>query len=525
MEGLPDDSPLLAYFSPDETDTFTSAELDAAALDLGIDTPQRREFDVLGVIPHSAGDRPGPERRYQPLTPAQRRGLAAGQLRRAANAANDTGWDHSAADLLPALAARTYGVGVRVVREDGTYQDFSPNSDRPLPPGAERVVLYVADRHFRAVEAAAVAEGPPPPPKPEPPVDDSLLTAHATRPWTWEGLDDETYAEQPKFDAATDVHTLTDPDGYTYDLVAPWPGRGTCSTRQSPSPWGGPTGGRGFEVIDDLTELVDTVPLPRTARLDPRATFTEDELYEAGFRPLDPVRRREFLRGGGRLPESWPTPPDWVRDGLIRAHLRSSRRWSPGTALLAAELVAKHMNLHVTYVHENGTIDTFGTASADVDNAIVLYERGGDYLAALPRGARNPRGPWNFSTTKPAPPPSRPPGWPRRRPPGPRRPRRRPPGPRRPAGGRPAPVGPPGGKGAPKPPPTGRGRRRPVNDGLPFGLDTPPAGTRSRSDAEGRSLVRPRDLRRPWTCWTRCGRGSPNSAKARWTWTRSPAMC
>ncbi|WP_211301846.1 lonely Cys domain-containing protein, partial [Streptomyces sparsogenes] len=380
VEGLPDDSPLLAYFSPDETDTFTAAELDTAALDLGTDTPQRREFDALGVIPHSAGDRPGPERRYQPLSPAQRRGLAAAQLRRAANAANDTGWDHSAADLLPALAARTYGVGVRVVREDGTYQDFSPNPDRPLPPGAERVVLYVADRHFRAVEAAAVAEGPPPPPKPQPPVDDSLLTAHATRPWTWEGLDDETYAEQPKFDAATDVHTLTDPDGYTYDLVTPLAGEGNLFYQAIAVALGAaPTGGREFEVIDDLTELMDTVPLPRTARLDPRATFTEDELYEAGFRPLDPVRRREFRRGGGRLPESWPTPPDWVRDGLIRAHLRSSRRWSPGTALLAAELVAKHMNLHVTYVHENGTIDTFGTASADVDNAIVLYERGGDY--------------------------------------------------------------------------------------------------------------------------------------------------
>ncbi|WP_064273218.1 lonely Cys domain-containing protein [Streptomyces sp. RTd22] len=485
VEGLPDDSPLLAYFSPDETDTFTSAELDAAALDLGTDTPQRREFDALGVIPHSAGDQPTPDRRYRPLSPAQRRGLAAAQLRRGADAANDTGWDHSAADLFPALAARAYGVGVRVVRDDGTYRDFSPHPDRPLPSGAERVVLYLTDRHFRAVEAAAVAEGPPPQPKPEPPVDNSLLTAHATRPWTWEGLDDETYAEQPKFDAATDVHSLTDPDGYIYDLVLPRVGDGNLFYSAIAVALGAaPAGGRGFQVIDDLIGLMDDVPLPRTARLDPRATFTDDDLYEAGFRPLTPERRREFERGGGRLPESWPPLPPWVREGLIRAHLRNSRRWSRETALLAAQLVAENRDLHVTFVHENGTIDTFGTASADADNAIVLYERGGDFLAATPRGASNPRGPWNFRTTKPAPPP-------------PTRPA--PPPPTRPAPAPPVvalpPAGPPGGKGAPKPPPARGGRKRPVNGGLPSWLETPPVGTGSRSGTESRALVRPGDLR------------------------------
>ena len=52
-----------------------------------------------------------------------------------------------------------------------------------------------------------------------------------------------------------------------------------------------------------------------------------------------------------------------MREGLVRAHLRASRRWNRETALLAARLVADHLRLHVTFVHENGTIDTFGTAS------------------------------------------------------------------------------------------------------------------------------------------------------------------
>ncbi|MER7184469.1 hypothetical protein ABT404_34250, partial [Streptomyces hyaluromycini] len=55
LAALPDDSPLLAYVTPDTKDTFTDAELRAAGVDLGADTPPRREFDALGVLPHSAG--------------------------------------------------------------------------------------------------------------------------------------------------------------------------------------------------------------------------------------------------------------------------------------------------------------------------------------------------------------------------------------------------------------------------------------------------------------------------------------
>ncbi|MGO4425069.1 hypothetical protein AB4Z54_41875, partial [Streptomyces sp. MCAF7] len=160
LAALPDDSPLLAYLAPDEKDTFSAAEVAAAGLDLGTGTPERREFDAFGVIPHSAGDQPTPDRRHQPLAPAQRRGLAAAQLRRLAAHVNKQTWDNAAADLLPALAARIHGIGVRVVRDDGSFLDYAPDPERPLPDDAPRVVLHLADERFRAVLPDEVEAGP-----------------------------------------------------------------------------------------------------------------------------------------------------------------------------------------------------------------------------------------------------------------------------------------------------------------------------------------------------------------------------
>ncbi|HET6856745.1 MAG TPA: hypothetical protein VFH94_06585, partial [Streptomyces sp.] len=433
LAALPLDSPLLAYLSPDETDTFTAAELRAAGIDLGTNTPQSREFGHFGVIPHSAGDRPTADRRHRPLTAAQRRGLALAQLRRPAGAAKETGWDHSAADVLPALAAQMYDVGVRVVREDGAFQDYSPDPDRPLPADAPRVVLHLADRHFRSVAAESVAEGPPAvimPPAPKP-VDESLLTTHSTRPWTWDGLDEATYAGRPRFDAATDLQRLTDPDGYVYELFAAQGGGNRFHAALEFAMSLGDEDGPRYSS-EDLAASMDSVSVPRTARLDPRATFTVEELEEAGFPEFDEGLQREFERGGGRPPASLSPVPRWVEENLIRIQLRTARRWNKATALLAAELTARELGLHVTYVHENGTIDTFGAARHGFRNAVVVYERGDEFLAAVPNGPRNPRGPLNHRDSTFTPPPTRP-------------------APTTPALAVLPATGPAGGKGAPKP--------------------------------------------------------------------------
>ncbi|MEU6483646.1 hypothetical protein [Streptomyces sp. NPDC046887] len=170
----PADADLLDAVAPDDTDTFAAAEIDAtgpvAALAPG--TPGRREFDQLAVVPHAAA-----------LDSTARSRLAQSQLLRPGSAPGDTGWDHSAADLLPLLAARTFGVQVTVVRGDGTFQTFTPGR-RPgpaLPPALgggtpgpyPPIVLHLDDRHYRLAvpDAPAPPSVPPPPPpsRPAPP--------------------------------------------------------------------------------------------------------------------------------------------------------------------------------------------------------------------------------------------------------------------------------------------------------------------------------------------------------------------
>ncbi|MET9369075.1 lonely Cys domain-containing protein [Streptomyces griseoflavus] len=143
------DEDLLAAVAPDHTDPFSAEEIAAAGLDLGTDTPARREFDGLGgLVPHVAD-----------LSPEVRAELAITQLLRRGDAPSEAGWNHAASDLLPLLAARTFGVRVTVVGSDGAFQDFAPGD----PAGAgslqalvgtsahsgAHVVLSLDDRHYQ----------------------------------------------------------------------------------------------------------------------------------------------------------------------------------------------------------------------------------------------------------------------------------------------------------------------------------------------------------------------------------------
>ncbi|MEU3185087.1 hypothetical protein ABZ707_12925 [Streptomyces sp. NPDC006923] len=161
----PSDADLLDLVAPDETDTFTADEVAGAGLGpadpggLGQNTPGRREFDALGgLIPHSV--RPDA---------ATRAALAAAQIRRPGNAPGETGWNHSAGDLLPILAARTFGAHITVVGGDGRFQDFTPGTRadsgqlKALLDGAEpprpHVVLSLDDQHYQLAVAAGSESG------------------------------------------------------------------------------------------------------------------------------------------------------------------------------------------------------------------------------------------------------------------------------------------------------------------------------------------------------------------------------
>ncbi|MFG2960185.1 lonely Cys domain-containing protein [Streptomyces sp. NPDC048291] len=387
LAALPDDSPLLAYVTPDTKDTFTDDELRAAGVDLGTDTPQRREFDALGVLPHSAGPQATPDQRHRPLTAAQRRAIAVAQLRRpaAADAADETGWDHSAADVLASLAAQRFGVVVRVVAADGTFQDYGPDPDVPAAADAERVVLHLTDRHFRAVDrtptgGTAGKAAPPATAETTPTGPSGDLPAHATRPWTWEGLDGTAATDRSRFDAATRPGHLIAPDGRVSDLVEAT-GDGNrfyaavatalTAVRNQPA-----------AAVAAVTVPGAAQAVPATARLASRATFRPGELTDAGL-TLTPEQTGEFERSGGRLPASLTlTRPQ--EEALIRAQLTAARRWDRATALLAAELTAEANGIRLTLVHEDGTVHAFGAAATGADTTVTVYERGDEYLAAVP---------------------------------------------------------------------------------------------------------------------------------------------
>ncbi|MFJ2873835.1 hypothetical protein [Streptomyces sp. NPDC087298] len=140
-ETLTDDSgDLLDFTTPDLLDTFTPQELADGGPTYAEGSPEAREFaDAARTLPL-----------YGELRNNERRALALTQLRRAGNSPNDTGWDHGAADLLPALAARTFDVTVTVVRDDGTFQEFAPPS---TTASTDHVVLYLKDRHYQVALA------------------------------------------------------------------------------------------------------------------------------------------------------------------------------------------------------------------------------------------------------------------------------------------------------------------------------------------------------------------------------------
>ncbi|WP_345655543.1 toxin glutamine deamidase domain-containing protein [Streptomyces tremellae] len=152
----PDHADLLAFVSPDTDDTFTRAEAAGAGLRFARTSRQGAEFAATHRMPL-----------HEVLSEDERTALAVAQLRRPGTVpasgehapGTADGWDHGAADILPALAARVFGARVTVVRDDGTYEDFAPQAtDHATLP---HVVLHLAGRHYTAALPEAAAEHAP----------------------------------------------------------------------------------------------------------------------------------------------------------------------------------------------------------------------------------------------------------------------------------------------------------------------------------------------------------------------------
>ncbi|MEU6353680.1 hypothetical protein ABZ896_30860 [Streptomyces sp. NPDC047072] len=361
---------LLDLTVPDRHDTFTDAELDAAGADFGTGTPESRELrDTKGRFPL-----------YGTLPTPRRQALAAAQIRRPGTSDANAGWDHGAADLLPALAARHFGVTVTVVREDGGFQDFTPTAGEA--DGADRVVLHLKDRHYRlAIPQYTGGAGPwtdrPPLPAPAPapasetrrpsPHAGPTRPAHAVAPWTARP-GSTGWRRDP--DAGTG--TLTAPDGTVHDLVEPagdgnnfWAALAGHDTRVTGA-WNG--------------------PLPSSAVLDRTAPFTARELADAGETLGHDGRPRvRFHATAGRVPDDVGLTAE-QEESLIRAQLSAARRWDGATTGTAARMAADATGSTVTIVAEDGSARSFPPAGRASDGrAVTLYQRGGEFLLARPR--------------------------------------------------------------------------------------------------------------------------------------------
>ncbi|MFD4577761.1 hypothetical protein ACFWNK_36505 [Streptomyces sp. NPDC058417] len=374
--GAGSDPDLLAVAVPDRTDRFTSAELDQARIDFATGTPQRAEFeDGRGRLPL-----------YEEWTEDQRRALAVAQIRRG-GADAPSGWDHGAADLLPALAAREFGVTVTVVREDGTFQDFAPTAEGTAGApaatagranGRTQVVLYLEDRHYRAALPEPLPSRPLPPAptaRPTTPAEaaepQAARPAHTTAPWA--------VAPGPgawRRDPATGQGTLTAPDGTVHDLVEP--------TGEGNNFWG------ALSAVDERNSTrARGRSLPPGAVVDRTAPFTVDELRSAG---VDRAAALAGFRGSGDvLPDGLRLTERQSRQ-LVLAQVRAARHWNAATEETAARMAADAFGAPVTIVSEEGVTRSFlppadpsGRPGKPDRGRVTLYQRGSEYLLLRPR--------------------------------------------------------------------------------------------------------------------------------------------
>lgn len=114
--------------------------------------------------------------------------------------------------------------------------------------------------------------------------------------------------------------------------------------------------------------------------LDPRAVFHRDDLEAAGVH-LTPDQQTAHRGNGGRLPDGITLDPA-QRRGLTLSDVLSGNGWSLRTTELVARHLANWLGIDLTLVAENGT--TLLTAGTPPRPRVVLYQRGVDWVAALP---------------------------------------------------------------------------------------------------------------------------------------------
>lgn len=148
---MPDDVAL------DPHAVFHSDELDRRLAEI-----VRKDRSLLGTTADEGGRLP--DEVLATLTPVQRQSLVRLHVRRGRR------WDAATSDLVAGLTARTLGIDLTVVGEDGTYQ-FFPGSDDPTAGPRRQVTVYRrGDSYLSARPQPGSTPVPSPPVPPVPPV-------------------------------------------------------------------------------------------------------------------------------------------------------------------------------------------------------------------------------------------------------------------------------------------------------------------------------------------------------------------
>ncbi|MEV5384472.1 toxin glutamine deamidase domain-containing protein [Streptomyces sp. NPDC052721] len=368
----PGNQDLWAFAVADTLDTFTPEELADAGIVLPQSSSAEREFmDAHRLSP------------YLSLPEDQRGLLAAAALRRSGVVSGRPRWNQGAADLLPVLAARTFGVQITVVGDGGFFAAFPADETGTLrgEQGEQgegpSVVLRIADEHFQA----ALPPGTPPgirttavggdvqssaAPKPVTVPD---RPAHDEAPWKRaRGAD--------AWKASDDGSSITAPDGTVHGLLPP-SGAGNgfwqaleqavpAQDRRSPQ-----------AILAERTPPPGTVP-NRLVVLTPQqlSPFSDDQRFKDAMADRTTAYDRELT--------------DAEQTALIRAQLAAGHGWSPALARSAAAIAAEEYRAHITVVHEDGTSETYGPDRGTAAHRVTLYRRGSEYLLVRTAAAAAP---------------------------------------------------------------------------------------------------------------------------------------
>ncbi|MDQ0988454.1 hypothetical protein [Streptomyces sp. V2I9] len=359
---------LLAALAPDSSDTFTEQELANAGVTF--EGPHEREFADLQALPETLW-----------LEDRERLALATQALSRPLTK-DPQAWDHGAADVLPALAARVLHRPVTVVTAAGDHQTFPPARAADTATSAaplSGLTLFLADGRFHV----ALPEGAPAPFPKRKETDKGTGTGRAAGADAESDFEDEN--ENNENENSEDQQEKRYKSRRTTE-------RGEATGPKHPSyatpPWAPPTAEDATRYTVDRSSGNLTAPDRTTwTRIAAQPSDADDNLADTFHRAWEAASRStNASSAAGPSSDTAPTSEE------VRQRLRVAfpDPWTPAADRAMAQRAAETLNATVTLVEENGAAHTYrppaptgpgSSAAAAASLHVAVHRRGNDLFA------------------------------------------------------------------------------------------------------------------------------------------------